>query len=115
MNRGYDINVDPHVLRRLEELIGQLEKERRKIKKAWEIYKEEFLKKFPFKEHPEKINDLKPEDLYNPGKSRDYFFYYVEHKLKALGHIRLGSAITWEMAINNLEKFKEKIGSMDKS
>ena len=106
MSDRYNIDINPHALRRLEELIGELEKERKEVEKAWKIYREEFLKKFPFKEHPDRIDELEPEDLYNPGKSKDYFFYYVEHKLKALGYIRLGSAITWEMAINNLDKFK---------
>jgi len=106
MSAVNNISIDPNILERLEKLVDELKSESISIKRAWRIYKEEFLRKFPFKEQPEKIDELKPEDLYNPGKSRDYFFYYVEHKLKALGHIRIGSSITWEMAVDNLDKFK---------
>ena len=99
-----NVNINSLALKKLEKLTREVKKE--DVERAWKVYREEFIKKFPFKEKPEKIDELKPEDLYSPGKSKDYFFYYVEHKLKALGHIRIGSAITWEMAVNNLEKFK---------
>ena len=78
--------------------------EKRKVKEAWKHYKE-FIRRFPFREKPEKIDELTPEELYNPG-SRNYFFYYVEHKLKELGHLRIGSAVTWIKAVENIEIFK---------
>ena len=102
MNELYNIN--PSILKKLEELVNE-RSEKKEVERAWKVYNEEFLRKFPFRDHPEEIDKLTPEDLYNPGK-RNYFFYYIEHKLRALGHIRIGSAITWEMAINNIDKFK---------
>jgi len=77
---------------------------KKKIEEAWKIYKE-FINKFPYKDKPEKIDELKPEDLYNPGK-RNYFFHYIEHRLKDLGHLRIGSALIWQKAVENIEIFK---------
>lgn len=39
----------------------------------------QFLKLFPFWEHPEEIDMLTPEKLYNPG-TQDYFVHWVEFK-----------------------------------
>lgn len=75
-----------------------------KIKYAWENYKE-FLKLYPFREHPENIELLKPEDIYNPGKN--YFFLWIEFKLRGLGGIRIGSARVWENAKEKYEILKD--------
>ena len=65
----------------------------------------EFLARFPFSQDPSSIDGLKKSDVYNPG-SRDYFFYWVEHKLKPLGHIAVGSSKPFKNAAENLEVFK---------
>ncbi len=65
----------------------------------------EFHARFPFSQDPSSIEDLKESDIYNPG-SRDYFFYWVEHKLKPLGHIAVGSSKPFKNAAENLEVFK---------
>lgn len=77
------------------------------IEKAWRDHKE-FLKLYPFREHPEQIDELTPEKVYNPGqRDRDYFFHWIEHRLKAFAHLGIGSAIVWENAKNGLPKLKE--------
>lgn len=74
------------------------------IENAWQQH-EEFLKLYPFKENPSKIDELTPEKVYNPGG--EYFFYWIEHGLKSLGRIFVGSAIVWENAKQRIEKLKE--------
>lgn len=76
----------------------------KKIKEAWRAH-QEFLRKFPFRENPEEVDNLTPIRLYNPG-SYDSFFYYLEHKLKALGHISVPSDAPWRNAKENLDLFK---------
>lgn len=69
---------------------------------------DEFLKKFDFKEHPEKIDELKKEDIYNPkAEKRDYFLYWIEHKLENLASLKVGSAKYAENAIANIDEFKK--------
>jgi hypothetical protein len=65
---------------------------------------EQFLKEYPFKEAPSKIDALTPNDLYNKGG--EYFFKWVEHKLKPLGHLTIGSAKYLESARENCDKIK---------
>lgn len=67
---------------------------------------EQFLSLYPFRKSPEQIDLLTPEKLYNPGAG-DYFFTWIEHKLKDLGHLRIGSAMIWENARDNVGLFKE--------
>lgn len=86
-----------------KEFEGKIE---RKIKRAWARHKE-FLKLYPFREHPEEIDLLTPEKIYNPGTGGDFFLGWIEFKLKDLGHIRVGSALYAENARDNPEKFKE--------
>lgn len=82
------------------------------IEKAWRDHKE-FLKLYPFREHPEQIDGLTPEKVYNPGqRDHDYFFYWIEHRLKAFAHLGIGSAIVWENAKNNLPKLKELLKTL---
>lgn len=78
---------------------------RKKIETALHKY-EKFISLYPFRKHPEKIDMLTSEQLYNPGAG-EYFFNWIEHKLKHLGHIRIGSALIWENARDNIEIFKE--------
>lgn len=93
-----------------DELITKAKEFERKaekdIKNAWAKHKE-FLRLFPFREHPEEIDLLTPERIYNPGSGTDFFLGWVEFKLKDLGHIRVGSALYAENARDNPEKFKE--------
>jgi len=58
--------------------------------KALQLQKE-FLKLYPYREHPEEIDLLDPQKLYSPGKE-NYFFLWIEHKLRGLGTIAIGSA-----------------------
>jgi len=67
----------------------------------------EFLKLYPFREHPEEIDLLTPERIYDPGKGGDYFLGWIEFKLKELGAIGVGSALYAENARDDPEKFKE--------
>ena len=78
----------------------------KKIKEAWAKHAE-FLKLFPFRERPELIDKLTPEELYNPGGAGGYFFNWIEHKLKAIGHLSIGSSRVWENARDNIGTFKE--------
>ncbi len=65
----------------------------------------EFLQKYPFHTKRDLIDALSADDLYNPGKG-DYSFYYVEHGLKCMGKIAVGSNKPWRAAVENLELFK---------
>jgi len=75
------------------------------IKQAWKIHAE-FLDKFPLRENPKSIDKLTPKDLYDPGNP-DYFFHYVEHRLKPLGHVFVPSDLPWRNARENIDQFKE--------
>lgn len=95
----------------LETKIKEFEKKtqlQEKIKGGWAKHAE-FLKLFPFREHPELIDNLTPEQAYNPeGKGeKNYFFNWIEHKLKAIGHLTIGGARVWVNARDNIGIFKE--------
>jgi hypothetical protein len=75
------------------------------VKSAIERHKK-FLGLYPFREHPEEIDLLTTEKIYNPGAD-NYFFLWIEHKLKDLGHLRIGSALVWKNARDNPEKIKD--------
>jgi len=64
----------------------------------------QFLEKYPFKKDPTKIDELTPDDVYNKGG--DYFFKWIEHKLKTLGHLTIGSAAYLESARDNIDTLK---------
>ena len=64
-----------------------------------------FNERYPWRNRPQLIDSLTPEDLYNPGHP-GYFFDWIEHKLKGLGHIYIGHAGVWENAANNINEFK---------
>lgn len=93
-----------------EELIAKAKefesKVEKGVKRAWLKHKE-FLKLYPFREHPEEIDLLTPEKIYNPGAGGDWFLGWIEFRLRDLGHIRAGSALYAESARDNPEKFKE--------
>lgn len=95
----------------IKEILGkakEFEKDterKKKLTEAWKKWKE-FISVYPFRKRPEEIDSLTGEKIYNPGKN-DYFFNWIEHKLKSLGHIRIGSALIWENARNNIDLFKE--------
>lgn len=67
----------------------------------------DFLRSYPFRECPEEIEALTPEQIYNPGTKQDYFLGWIEFKLKNLGRIFTGSALYAESAREQHEKFKE--------
>jgi hypothetical protein len=75
------------------------------IRNAWKVHAE-FLKKFPYRENPEQIDTLTPDQIYNPGKEGGYFINYIEHKLMPLGHISVGSDRAWRSAREDSETFK---------
>jgi len=77
-----------------------------KIDKTLKLHSE-FLKRYPFRKDPSSIDKLTPESLYNPGSGKDYFFYWVEFKLRPLGSIRVGSDSAFRNAAENIDKFKE--------
>lgn len=95
----------------LKELIRKFEedpnnKERKKgVDAAWRALPE-FINAFPYRTHPELIEQLTPEKLYNPGQE-GYFFHWIEHKLKELGHIYVPSDAPWRNARKDIDKFKE--------
>jgi hypothetical protein len=91
------------------EIVAKLKEfEKQRKKDLEEVIKlhAEFLKRYPFRERAEEIENLTPEKIYNPGMS-DYFLWWIEFKLKDLGHISVGSASYAEAARENSEKFKE--------
>lgn len=93
----------------LETKIKEFEKKwehKEKFEEAWER-RSEFLKLFPFREHPESIDKLTAEQIYNPRGDKDYFFNWIEHKLKGLGHLSIGSARVWENARENVNTLKQ--------
>jgi hypothetical protein len=79
-------------------------KSEKNLKQAWAKHRE-FLKIYPFREHPEEIELLTPEKIYNPGG--DSFLRWIEHKLMDLAHLRVGSALYAESARDNPDRFKE--------
>ncbi|MBN2197827.1 hypothetical protein JW698_01355 [Candidatus Wolfebacteria bacterium] len=66
----------------------------------------EFLRIFPFREKPWLIDKLSVEQIYNPHKDKNYFFYWIEHALKPLGHLYIGGARVYKNAIENIDVFK---------
>jgi len=99
--------IDSSVIEHLERVMRRV-REKLVFKEAWRSY-DEFIERFPFRRRPEKIEELTPEDVYNPGadKPRRDFFYYVEKKLKPLGHITVYNDYAWRRAREDLATFKE--------
>ncbi|MEM2695770.1 MAG: hypothetical protein QXU09_02410 [Thermoproteota archaeon] len=65
-----------------------------------------FLKKYPFRERPDLIDDLTSERIYNPG-SDDYFFLWMEHKTRNLGAIFTYGGNIYPNAIERIDQFKQ--------
>lgn len=80
---------------------GDIKKE---INSRLELLKE-FRRKYPFRDDPEFIDRLTPDDLFKVGG--DYFFRWIEHTLRPLGSITLGSAAVWRNACEKIEDFKD--------
>jgi hypothetical protein len=74
------------------------------LEAAWKVHAE-FLKRYPFREHPELIDNLTPDKIYKKG-AEDYFFLWVEHRTKALGAIFTYGGAVYPNAIANIDKFK---------
>ncbi|HSV32259.1 MAG TPA: hypothetical protein VLH40_09610 [Atribacteraceae bacterium] len=90
----------------LDEKLREFEKERKNyLTEAIGLYNE-FIRRYSFREHPEKIDELTPEKIYNPG-AQDYFIIWIELKLRNLGRISVGSSLYAESARGNPEKFKQ--------
>jgi hypothetical protein len=94
--------MEEEILRKAEEFERTKKAE---IERAWERL-EEFLKLFPFRKYPEKIDELTPKKIYTPGK-KDSFLYWPEFGLKDLGRVGGFNAFYAESARDNAEKFKE--------
>lgn len=79
-------------------------KYRRKVDDVLESL-EQFRRKYPFKDHPELIDNLTAEDIFNEGE--DCFFKWIVFELKDLGYIGGYPAIAFKNARDNLEVFKD--------
>lgn len=90
----------------LEAKLREFEKDHKEILEEAIKLHSEFIQQYPFREYPEKIEELTPEKIYSPGK-QDYFLGWIEFKLKSLGRIFVGSALYAEAARENPRKFKE--------
>ena len=62
------------------------------------------MEEYPYISNPALIDSLTPDQVYKKGG--DYFFYWIEHKLKKLGHIAVGSAAYLESARDHIDEFK---------
>jgi len=76
---------------------------------------EKFRNKYPFKTDPSLIDKLTPDDLFKVGG--DYLCRWIEHTLRPLGAIGLGSAAVWRNACKQIEDFKDllRIAVSDRS
>ncbi len=77
------------------------------IKSAWKRH-EEFLQLYPFRRDPRSIDELTPDRIYNPpyDPPKEYFFYWIEHGLKDIGRIGIGSAKVWQNAKDRPDRLK---------
>ncbi len=78
-----------------------------KVVDAGIVKLEEFQEKYPFHLKPEEIELLTPDDVFNPGVSRDSFFYWLEYNLKPLGKMNVGSTLAHRSARDNIAIFKD--------
>jgi hypothetical protein len=76
---------------------------KREIERGWKNHKE-FLKLYPFREDPTKIDELTPKKIFNPGN--EYFFYWIEFGLDSLGGIHKTSSQRYIHAQEHLEELK---------
>ena len=75
------------------------------IENGWRNHSE-FLKRYPFREHPELIDKLTPDKVQKKG-GEDYFFLWVDYRTKALGALPGYSAFAYYNAAENIEEFKK--------
>lgn len=111
MSQGQSIDIPEHVLdnvrSRLRIYSDDIEKWKEELAQCNNYYRE-FLERFPFHREPGRIDLIKKENLYNPESGdKDYFFYYVEHKLRCRGSISVGSARPWIEAAEKIDVFKK--------
>jgi len=67
---------------------------------------EDFLTKFPFKNNPEKIDELTPDKIYKKG-NKNTFLYWILDGLEKLGGTRIRDKKNLTKEIKNkLDKFK---------
>lgn len=78
---------------------------RMRISKALGSHKE-FLERYPFREHPEKIDLLTPEDIYKP-RSSDDFSYCLEHELYNIARLGNESNVVWKKIRDYINVFKQ--------
>ncbi len=83
---------------------------REKVDEGLEVL-EEFRQRFPFHRDSQAIENLTGEDVYDPRVSKDYFFYWLEYKLKPLGRMAVGSTLGYRSARDHIEVFKELLKS----
>jgi hypothetical protein len=89
--------------RRAKEFMAEFD--RSELDAAWRNHAE-FIKRYPFREHPELIDKLTPDDIYKKG-TEDYFFLWVEHRTRALGAIFTYGGLVYPNAVANIDKFKK--------
>lgn len=66
-----------------------------------------FREKFPFHLNPSSIDELTPDELYNPHTGApDHFFYWVETKLRSLGGMSPGTAAGYKNAKSQIDFFR---------
>lgn len=100
MNMREDISSKAEEFLEKEEELQSIRKGKRRL--------EDFRRKFPFRENPEEIDELSPKNIYNPEKGEtDYFFNWIEHRLRPLGGIFVWSARRWKNAVKNMDRLKE--------
>lgn len=104
MSFGFGEKTLKLMLEKIEKFKEKISEWNLSIGKCLEKHRE-FIEKYPFREKRDLIDTLRDVDLYNPGK-KDYFFYYVEHGLKCMGAISVGSDKPWRVAVENIEVFK---------
>jgi hypothetical protein len=88
--------------RRAKEFMAEFD--RSELDAAWRNHAE-FIKRYPFREHPELIDKLTPDDIYKKG-AEDYFFLWVEHKTRPLGAIFTYGGLVYPNAAASIDKLK---------
>jgi hypothetical protein len=90
------------LVRKAREFMAEFD--RSELDAAWRNHSE-FLKRYPFREHPELIDKLTPDSIYRRGAG-DYFFLWVEHRTRSLGAIFTYGGLVYLNAIANIDRFK---------
>jgi len=77
---------------------------KKKVEQAIKILGQ-FRKRFPFRQNPSRIDELKKEDLFEKGR-KDSFFQWLEYKLKDCGHLFIGGRFVFDNAVERIDEFK---------